>query len=82
MSTSRVTLNLRVCFYQERTSYKLKIEACVKGSTKELNLRSVAVNYLSAFFSPISSYIPKACADTVFFFRRGYMVGLGIVMER
>jgi len=29
------------------TSYKLKTEACKKGSAKELNLRNIAVNYLS-----------------------------------
>jgi len=50
MSMSRLTSDLHVFFYQCHISYKLKTEACVKGSAKELNLRNVAVNYLSAFF--------------------------------
>lgn len=31
-------------------SYKLKVDACEKGTAKERKLRSITVNYLSVLF--------------------------------
>jgi hypothetical protein len=51
-----VTVANRVCFslnVSTYNSYKLKADACEKGSVKELKLKNIAVNYLFvALFPP------------------------------
>lgn len=65
-----------MCF-DRCTSYKLKTEACKKGSAKELNLRNIAVNYLSVLIF-ISLHIQ---GSTDYFGDLFVSWGLGIAME-
>ena len=54
-------------FIFQWSSYKLKVEACEKGSNKERKLRSVAVNYLC-----VVDYLQELCMRVIWHCRYRY----------
>ncbi len=54
-------------------SYKLKVDACEKGTAKEIKLRNLAVNYLYVFFS-LSHVGSLMNVSILFRFRYGTLI--------